>query len=231
MNLQAYTNTNHVHKTDISKELLRCHDAANVPSPITPVPERPEPSTQDSSAHTNRTTNRPPPPPSPQVTTKENSRGLKSGHEFVDTIIEFYNFGTSQPSQHAQWDFRSSSVTGRTTPRPRYSGHVAVKTTASFRQVRASLRLRFFFFNERVLQFELGVRQLTRTWTSFSLVGSGIDVVNIRSNDSRIFKYCREGNFDGVKMMIEQGQASINDVDDMYSGGLLEASAKSLLTF
>ncbi|KAJ0163014.1 hypothetical protein CTA2_3647, partial [Colletotrichum tanaceti] len=161
-------------------------------------------------------------PPPPQAATKETSKGLKSGHEFVNTVIESHNFGTGQPSQRAQWDFEGSSGTGTVTQRPRYSGHVAVKTTASFREVRASLRVRFFLFNERVLRFELGVRQLTRAWTSFSLVGSRIDVVNIRPYGSQIFRYCGNLDFDGVKMMLEQGRASIHDVDDRYNAGLLE---------
>ncbi|WQF89345.1 hypothetical protein CDEST_14359 [Colletotrichum destructivum] len=217
--IQAASAQQSVYWREIRTEIVRCQGAATEPPPTTYVPEIPS-STPDVSAQINRPTG----PPPPQVATKKTSRELKSGHEFVDTVTEFHDFGTNRTIQYARWELDSSDEEKpeAVTRVPRYCGQVAVKTTASFREVRASLRVRFFLFNERVLRFELGVRQFTRAWSSFAFVGSRIDVLNVRPFDSRIFNCCRELDFDGVKTMLEQGQASINDVDDETNAGLLE---------
>ncbi|KAF6831672.1 hypothetical protein CMUS01_07255 [Colletotrichum musicola] len=128
--------------------------------------------------------------------------------DYVDDLLMVWDREPNQTLHDSSWTFGATAPDNskENTPGstvPCYSGRLSVKFTTYYRDFRASLRVKFFLLNERIFNFELGLRQFTRAWTSISLSDCQIRVVNIRPADSPIFKLCAELDFDGIKTMLQ----------------------------
>lgn len=92
---------------------------------------------------------------------------------------------------------------------------------------RKSTNVRFMFnlccklMGGRILNFELQIMLSCRSWTLTPRVASSLAIFNLRPSDSPIFLACQEHNFNEVRYLLEDGQASIYDIDEEI-GGLLE---------
>jgi hypothetical protein len=105
---------------------------------------------------------------------------------------------------------------------PQSSGLGAMAEFQSKRQrkkLRAKIRVWFNLFGPKVVEFEMTIHFRSRSWLSPTLQAS-LRSINIRPSDSPIFNACMRGNPGTVRRLIENGEASINDVDQ-YGAGLL----------
>lgn len=155
-------------------------------------------------------------PRSSSSASDENSDG---DHDYVDDLVNLYDPGLG-PLRSSSWNLFSRSSVGKETPRR--TGSVSLKSNKYQRNLRISLRMKFHFLNERLLSFEIGIRQFTRAWAGIATTDCRISLANIRPADSPIFELCKSLNFEAVKTMLEEGRASIYDVDDMTHSSLLD---------
>lgn len=149
-----------------------------------------------------------------------------SDYSDVDDLLslsDFGDFGTTTPARQSEWTFvgNQSKDTASANRDPRYEAQFSVKLGKYRRDFRASFKLRFFLLSERILRFELGLQQFTHAWTSVSLSDFRIQLTNVIPRNSLIFELCRQSDFEGVKRMLEDGRASICDVND-FGAGLLD---------
>jgi len=66
----------------------------------------------------------------------------------------------------------------------------------------------------------LGFRYETSVNLSWSLTGWNLQATRIIPSDSDIFKFCKQGNLEGVRFLLDRGLASTRDVDENGSSPL-----------
>ena len=93
------------------------------------------------------------------------------------------------------------------------------------RKVRAKARLWFNLFGPKLLDLEIAIRVRSKAWISPS-VECRISAINIRPSDAPIFKACYSRNLPEVKLLLESGEASVNDVSE-EGRSLLAVSART----
>ncbi|KAF6829581.1 hypothetical protein CPLU01_07867 [Colletotrichum plurivorum] len=144
-------------------------------------------------------------------------------HDYVDNLMTSYDSGLGTLSS-SSWTFGSTPFAAKDDPR--HAGRLTLDYNKYHRNLRVSLRVKFYFLNERVLSFELGLRQFIRAWASIATTDCRISVANIRPTGSPIFELCRKSDLEGVRKVLEEGQASIYDVDDLDHATLLDGGIR-----
>lgn len=156
----------------------------------------------------------------PRSYSNASEKSADSDHDYVDDLVTLYDPGLGTLDS-SSWTF--GSTISAEEDRPRRTGRLSLKSNKYHANLRVSLRMKFYFLNERVLSFELGLRQFTRAWASIATTDCRLSVVNIRPVGSRVFELCKNLDFDVVKSMLEEGRASIYDVDNAFNhSGLLD---------
>ena len=88
------------------------------------------------------------------------------------------------------------------------------------------MKLAFGIFGQRILDFELGVRQVAHAWFSLPWMSAYVAVKNVRDREAPIFRACMGADLAGVRGLLESGEASIYDIDS-EGCGLLGVSRDS----
>lgn len=105
--------------------------------------------------------------------------------------------------------------------------HFGVKTTLVSKRstwaARVMLKGQLNFFGRRIIHTEIRMHHFTRSWTSMPSISSLMTILNIRPNDTPIFRACRNYDLPTIQHLLETGKASVFDVDEDRSG-LLEVS-------
>ncbi|KAF6814482.1 hypothetical protein CSOJ01_04033 [Colletotrichum sojae] len=162
----------------------------------------------------------------PRSYSRASEKTTDSDHDCQENLLTLYDPGL-ESLYSSSWTFGSTPSAEK--DGPRRTGRLFLKSNRYHRNLRVSLRMRFYFLNERVLSFEMGLRQFTQAWASIATTGCRISIANIRPADSPIFELCDKLDFEGVKTMLDEGRASIYDVDDANHAGLLELALMSSL--
>lgn len=100
-------------------------------------------------------------------------------------------------------------------------GSVILSSKRMSRKATVQLGARYKLVGICLLQFELRIHFLLRSWVLSPSFTSNLTVSYLRSKDSPIFRACHTYDFGEVRYLLETGQASIRDVDETV-GGLLE---------
>lgn len=103
---------------------------------------------------------------------------------------------------------------------------IAIDSKRKSTKVRLMFNLCWKLFAGRILEFETQILLNCSSWTLTPRVASSLAIFNLRPSNSPIFLACRDHDFDEVRYLLENGQASIYDVDDEI-GGLLEVCDSS----
>lgn len=105
---------------------------------------------------------------------------------------------------------------------PQFDATVSLASKQNRRKLRLVLRAGFRLIEQHMLHFELTIGHNARSWMSIPWLGCSFTTINVRPEDSPIFRACQDGDLDSVRYLLETGQASIYDVDDEERDGLLE---------
>ena len=103
---------------------------------------------------------------------------------------------------------------------------IAIGSKRKSIKVRLMFNLCWKLFAGRILEFETQILLNCSSWTLTPRVASSLAIFNLHPSNSPIFLACRDHDFDEVRYLLENGQASIYDVDDKI-GGLLEVCDSS----
>lgn len=160
----------------------------------------------------------------PRSSSSASDQNFDGDHDYVDDLVNLYDSGL-KPLHASSWNFGSKSSVEN--ERRWQAGSVSLKSNKHHRDLRVSLRTKFYFLNERLFSFEMGIRQFTRAWASIATTDCRISVANVRPVGSLIFELCKKSDFEGVKAMLDEGRASINDVDDNRHYSLLDVRHSS----
>jgi hypothetical protein len=109
-----------------------------------------------------------------------------------------------------------------TEPR-RFRVMVSVQSKRHQKLLRAKMRTWLKFFGPKVVEFDFTIQHRTKSWMSPAMQ-CAVRITNMRPYDSLIFQACRYVDFERVKMLLDSGEASINDMTEW--GGLLYVSIR-----
>lgn len=98
---------------------------------------------------------------------------------------------------------------------------IVINSKRESTKVRLMFNLGCKLIGGRILDFELQIMLNCRYWTVTPRLASSLAIFNLRPSNSPIFLACRKHDFDEVRYLLENGQASIYDIDEQ-TGGLLE---------
>jgi hypothetical protein len=104
------------------------------------------------------------------------------------------------------------------------SARVKLQRKRHEKTLRAKVRAWVTLFGPKVVEFEFAVRLRSMAWLS-PLVQCRVVAANVRSQFSPIFQACKYGDLKRIKLLLESGEASIND-RNIIGDGLLWVSAR-----
>ena len=132
------------------------------------------------------------------------------------TMRLFKHYTTAQQSY-------SYAIGALSTLQDGLSAEASVKVTSrrTRRALRSVVRVGFHLLCQRIVRLEFQAQQASRSWASLPRLSCVLTLANVRSFQDPIFLACWRKDIEGVRYLLESGQASITDVDE-YGRGLLE---------